>query len=670
MALFLLPGVGALALKFAHHPLDVPTNTLLVTAAVGLPVAWLTWAGYRDARRSAAAALVTEERKAQVADQLADSVGRAWENEAVMRRLDEPYPLPVSWVPADPSLTEPWDLLVGHATRGHGWPPPPPPGNWAVGPEGLAGDGRDLSEVLKRVPTGRLVVLGERGAGKTMLMVGLVLDLMKTRTSGSPVPVLVPLAGWNPEHQDLHGWLSGQLTTDYPLPVPPSVGQRPLMRALLDDGLILPILDGLDEIPAATREKAIEKISDALRPGRQLVMTCRTEEYEKAVSFQHRVGMTLHAAVVKLDSLDTGTIVRYLCAAGTSKAAERWSPVLAALGANTDVRKALQKPLMVALAGTIYNPRGSEQIGELRNPEELCKLPDQAAIEASLFDAFIPAAYRTGTKKWRKPRRAKNWLEFLARHLEYEIRNPDFARRELHRAVPGPDSYFRLATRRELFGIGQFSNWLTVGFVGGIVASLAGGIAGGIVGGIVAGVVGGIMAGLRYESNYDDDIAYGIYNLRVNLGLWTGVVVGFPVGYILFTSSFFHRSIASGPPWSSIITWLAIGCGYCVLTVPMLSMRTVVWPWYVLARVWLAFRNRLPWRLTSFLADAHQRGVLRRVGAVYQFRHIELQHRLATQTAKRHGQHFLYSSRDRLDLRIFRRVTEFLDKVLESKGNR
>jgi hypothetical protein len=31
-----------------------------------------------------------------------------------------------------------------------------------------------------------------------------------------------------------------------------------------------------------------------------------------------------------------------------------------------------------------------------------------------------------------------------------------------------------------------------------------------------------------------------------------------------------------------------------------------------------------------FLADAHQRGILRQAGAVYQFRHIELQHRLAT----------------------------------------
>jgi hypothetical protein len=31
----------------------------------------------------------------------------------------------------------------------------------------------------------------------------------------------------------------------------------------------------------------------------------------------------------------------------------------------------------------------------------------------------------------------------------------------------------------------------------------------------------------------------------------------------------------------------------------------------------------------GFLADTHRRGVLRQAGAVCQFRHIELQHRLA-----------------------------------------
>src|SRR6266487_2021289 len=162
LALFLLPGVVALVLWRRHHHLDVATVTLLVTAALALPGAWLGWAKHRDDRRSAAQSLTM----AQVADQLAVAVGTQWEAEADMRRLNDPYPLPVSWDPADASLTDSWDSLVNLATSGAGWPAPPPVGTWAAGPEGLAGTGTDLLEVLARIPTGRLVVLGEPGAGK------------------------------------------------------------------------------------------------------------------------------------------------------------------------------------------------------------------------------------------------------------------------------------------------------------------------------------------------------------------------------------------------------------------------------------------------------------------------------------------------------------------------
>jgi hypothetical protein len=67
------------------------------------------------------------------------------------------------------------------ATSGAGWPEPPPEGTWAAGADGLAGEDDELADVLARVPTDRLVVLGEPGAGKTMLMVRLVLDLLARR---------------------------------------------------------------------------------------------------------------------------------------------------------------------------------------------------------------------------------------------------------------------------------------------------------------------------------------------------------------------------------------------------------------------------------------------------------------------------------------------------------
>lgn len=51
--------------------------------------------------------------------------------------------------------------------------------------------------------------------------------------------------------------------------------------------------------------------------------------------------------------------------------------------------------------------------------------------------------------------------------------------------------------------------------------------------------------------------------------------------------------------------------------------------WMLFARLWLPLTRRLPWRPKLFLEDAYRRGVLRQVGATYQFRHVRLRNHLA-----------------------------------------
>jgi hypothetical protein len=70
---------------------------------------------------------------------------------------------------------------------------------------------------------------------------------------------------------------------------------------------------------------------------------------------------------------------------------------------------------------------------------------------------------------------------------------------------------------------------------------------------------------------------------------------------------------------------LAYGCGYGAVV----SLKYAASAWFAVTRSWLAARGRLPWRLTVFLEDARRRGVLRQMGAVYQFRHARLQDHLA-----------------------------------------
>lgn len=51
--------------------------------------------------------------------------------------------------------------------------------------------------------------------------------------------------------------------------------------------------------------------------------------------------------------------------------------------------------------------------------------------------------------------------------------------------------------------------------------------------------------------------------------------------------------------------------------------------WTVFARLWLPLTGRLPRTAMEFLEDAHRRGVLRKAGAIYQFRHTRLQQHFA-----------------------------------------
>ncbi|WP_344930389.1 NACHT domain-containing protein [Saccharopolyspora gregorii] len=78
---------------------------------------------------------------------------------------------------------------------------------------------------------------------------------------------------------------------------------------------------------------------------------------------------------------------------------------------------------------------------------------------------------------------------------------------------------------------------------------------------------------------------------------------------------------------------LGYGLVFGAVTGSMLAVTRVAlssWGgWLLFARLWLPLTGRLPWRPTRFLDDAYARGVLRRAGAVHQFRHARLRDHLA-----------------------------------------
>jgi hypothetical protein len=170
-------------------------------------------------------------------------------------------------VAADRSLFDSLDDLHTLAADGEGWNPPAVS---ARSREQLARrDGR-LADVLDLVPAGRLVILGKPGAGKSVLMIRLVLDLLGRRDKGEPV--LISVASWDPA-QDLDGWLTSKLSIGYPplgRPDPADPSGQTFLASMFRRKLITPVLDGLDEIGDNLRQIAIAKINDQMQPGQLL----------------------------------------------------------------------------------------------------------------------------------------------------------------------------------------------------------------------------------------------------------------------------------------------------------------------------------------------------------------------------------------------------------------
>jgi hypothetical protein len=77
-----------------------------------------------------------------------------------------------------------------------------------------------------------------------------------------------------------------------------------------------------------------------------------------------------------------------------------------------------------------------------------------------------------------------------------------------------------------------------------------------------------------------------------------------------------------------IVPAIVVGVGYG-LADRLMGIATSVWGRYIITRTWAALWGHVPWRFMLFLDDAHRRGLLRRAGAVHQFRHARLQQHLA-----------------------------------------
>ena len=157
---------------------------------------------------------------------------------------------------------------------------------------GTAADGHQVSgttsdvEALVRRFRGarpfRLIISGPSGSGKSIFARLLMAELLKSIEAEQPVPVFLPVWCWDPDAEPLNDWMKRRIGEDYPELGGPSFGSTAVTN-LVDRGMILPVLDGLDSLPGGLRDKILN--DGRLAAQDRIILTCRTTDYTQSKSF-------------------------------------------------------------------------------------------------------------------------------------------------------------------------------------------------------------------------------------------------------------------------------------------------------------------------------------------------------------------------------------------------
>jgi hypothetical protein len=673
--LFLALAAAALAMVVALAlTRDVGTAATVVSLVLALCGAGVgTW---RWLEQRAAPRVSTPEQLDAAARALAETVESQWRAEAAVRGLSSPNP--ARWV----ATRRP----VADAAASRWWT-----GTVATGSDPRARGGlEEIVQCYRDSPSGRLVILGAAGTGKTATAVLLVLAALRAREAGDPVPALTSIASWDPHAEHLVDYIAVQLNRDHPYLMNSEYGGA-AATGLLTSGRVTPVLDGFDELAPDRRAAAVTGLN---RSGvTRMIVTSRPDEYEDATDAVVLAG----AAVVELLPLDLDAVVESISAGCAPRRLVRWEQVLTAMRADPSgpLPTALTNPLALALARQTYGDR---------DPAELLdgnQFGTARAVRDHLLDRFVPAQYDARPERddptGRPPlrydgRRALRWLAFLAGQLERRRASdlawwhiPQLVRPGL-RALASVLAFACLAWLiseavwggHRLLGIALAGPPLiavrmarqqgaaaappaTLGRVSGrrrLRRSLATGARTGLV--TAATVAVAIL--LRDLIAPPEDTAYGALPIVLATGLVFGVTVG---GIATIGAAVRHSAPTTAPhprrSFRSHLLFLFAGrilpttlviCLIILISVPAddvpPSLDNTLLPalaysllvgaafalpeaagQYIIAVGMLAVSGKAPWRPLRFLADAHRRGVLRQQGATYQFRHAELQTRLA-----------------------------------------
>lgn len=483
IGLLLLVAIIAGVVAYVLHARDPKSASTLVQTLVGLAGTACTVAGWLWARRKPSQALRSQLERA--ADVLAEQVYQQWQWVATERRLIYPAPILLRWNWSHRQVTGPVTEAVGG--KG-GLRFEPLVGMATISPERLdSGTLEDLFDVYAGLDSGRLIILGGPGTGKTSAAIRLLLEALRRRKAlgtvedraSFSVPLLFTVHDWDPDKTKFVDWVADRLEHDYPFLTDREYGPDAVAQ-LVGGNYLSVILDGLDEIPEGLRSVILSELDQQATC--RLVLLTRSNELVRAVSDAHLIG----AAALELCPVEPWQAAEYLARCQLDSASPAWQRVVKHLCDHPQgiLAQALDTPLMVTLVRDTYRHSGpvDELIGSSR-------FGGREAIEDYLLDRILPVAYARHRGRAAPPYtvdEARQWLGHLARHVNDEGTR-DLAWWQIPRWVP---AWPRVLVTAFVIGL--------VGLVVGLLDGLVEGFRVGFREGFDKGLAFGLVAGLTY----------------------------------------------------------------------------------------------------------------------------------------------------------------------------
>ena len=207
-------------------------------------------------------------------------VQRFWIDQALTNSLSGAEPYRLDLVPRPEAVDHPWGELRPAEEETLAAVPPDEP----------------LTTTLRRFG-GTVLILGESGSGKTVTLLRLARQAVELsrRDPAEPVPVVLQLASWADRAASLERWLEEEISRRYYVP-------RSAGRTWIREGVLMLLLDGLDEIEADRRAKcvaALNRFHEAM-PLVPLAVTCRSEDYQNLIREGARLALAGALAVEPL----------------------------------------------------------------------------------------------------------------------------------------------------------------------------------------------------------------------------------------------------------------------------------------------------------------------------------------------------------------------------------